>query len=291
MRAKRTKAARTRQGVAILGAGNWGSSLAAALLKAGVPILEVVVRSPKDRRQRFGEASVVLLEEARLDADVLWICVPDGEITAISERIAARRVDLRGQTVVHSSGALTVGALEAARRAGAAVGAIAPVFSFPTREPVGLDGVMFAVEAASDRLRRRLNSLVRGLGGKPLRVDSDRKVLYHAAATMASPLIVSAVHAAVATARLAGLEASDAMAVVKVLALATLRNYFEKGSERSFSGAFARGDAGTVELHLQALLEHPRLHTIYLESARHAVGSLGVRNRLGLERVLRLTED
>ena len=92
---------------------------------------------------------------------------------------------------------------------------------------------------------------------------------------------------AVETAQLAGLQKGDAEAVVGVLALATLRNYFEKGSERSFSGAFARGDAGTVELHLQALLAHPTLHTIYLELARHAVSSLAVRNWVELERVLR----
>jgi predicted short-subunit dehydrogenase-like oxidoreductase (DUF2520 family) len=292
MRAERPEAKETRKGIAILGAGNWGSSLAAALLNAEIPLLEVIVRRRKDRRgkdrrRRFGDASIVQLGEARLDAEVLWICVPDGEIARVAERIAARRGDLRGQTVVHSSGALTVEALAAVQRAGAAAGAIAPVFSFPTREPVGLDGVMFVVEAASERVRRRLNALVRGLRGKPLRVDSKSKVLYHAAATMASPLMVSAVHAAVETAQLAGLQKRDAEAVVGVLALSTLRNFFERGGERSFSGAFARGDAGTVELHLHALLAHPRLHTVYLELARHVVGSLTVRNRAELERVLR----
>jgi predicted short-subunit dehydrogenase-like oxidoreductase (DUF2520 family) len=278
-----------RKGIAIVGAGNWGSSLAAAVLAMRIPLLEVVVRRPKDRRRRFGDASVVLMDEARLDAEVIWICVPDGEIAAVAERIAARRGDLRGHMVVHSSGALTVEALNSVKRAGAAVGGIAPVFSFPTRVPVALAGVMFAVEASSETRRRKLGSLgslVRKLGGKPLRIDSAKKVLYHAAATMASPLMVSAMHAAVEAARLAGLGKADAEAVIEVLATATLRNYFEKGSERSFSGAFARGDAGTVELHLEALLPHPTLHAIYLELARHAVGSLVVRNQAELERVL-----
>jgi predicted short-subunit dehydrogenase-like oxidoreductase (DUF2520 family) len=285
MRAERSEAARARRGVAVVGAGNWGSSLAAALLGAEIPLQEVVVRRPRDRR-RFGSVEATLLDEARLDAEVIWICVPDREIAGVAEQIAARRDNLRRQTVVHSSGALTVEVLEAAKRAGAAVGGIAPIFSFPTRKPVELDGVMFAVEADSERVRRKLNSLVRSLGGRPLQIDSGKKVLYHAAATMASPLMVSAVDAAVETARLAGLGRGDAEAVVGVLAMATLRNYFEKGSERSFSGAFARGDAGTVELHLRALLAHPTLHAIYLELARHAVGSLAVRNRVELKRVL-----
>jgi predicted short-subunit dehydrogenase-like oxidoreductase (DUF2520 family) len=275
-----------RAGISIVGAGNWGSSLAAAAVAAGIPLLEVVVRRAKDRRRRFGPASVVLSAEARWDAELIWICVPDDEISGVAAEIASLRPGLRGQTVVHSSGALSVEALAAVKQAGAAVGGIAPVFSFPTREPVRLEGVMFVVEAGSEAQRRRLNSLVRRLRGRPLRVDSGSKAMYHAAATMASPLMVSAAHAAVAAARLAGLDRADAEAVVKALAIASLGNYFARGAERSFSGAFARGDAETVELHLRALLAHPRLHGIYVQLAGHAIGSFSVKNRVDLERSL-----
>jgi predicted short-subunit dehydrogenase-like oxidoreductase (DUF2520 family) len=280
-----------RKGISIIGAGNWGSSLAAGVVEAGIPLLEVVVREKRGRSKSFGGARVVTTENAVYDAEVLWICVPDGEIANASAQIVARRLDLRGQTVVHSSGALTIAALEAVKRAGGRMGGIAPVFSFPTRKPVRLNGVMFAVEADPDGgpgLWRKLSMLVQRLGGKPVRISSDNKVLYHAAATMASPLLVSALQAAVATAELSGLARREAEAVVRVLATATLRNYFERGSERSFSGAFARGDTGTVELHLQALLKHPTLDGVYRALAKNAVDSLQVRNRGEFERILRV---
>ncbi len=281
--------ARIRRGIAVIGAGNWGSSLAAGIAAAGVPLAEVVVRSGRGRRVKPGGVAAVSWESAKLDAEVLWICVPDAEIAGVAERIAARRgdlgVDLRGQVVLHSSGALTVDVLEAARLAGAGVGGIAPVFSFPTRTPIDLREVMFVVEAGAGQARR-LATLVRRLGGKPLRISSKSKVLYHAAATMASPLLVSALQAAVSTAGLAGLAQSEAEAVVRVLAETSLRNFFSHGGERSFSGPFARGDSGTVELHLRALLEHPTLYRTYLALARNAVESLPVRNRVELERVL-----
>jgi len=275
-----------RKGIAIVGAGNWGSSLAAAVLNSGIPLLEVVVRRANDRRRKFGESSVVLMKDAALDADVIWLCVPDREIVPVVERLVELRRDLDGQTVLHSSGAMTVKILDLAKRAGASVGGIAPVCSFPTRDPVSLSGVNFVVEATSERTRKKLSALVEKLGGAPLRVHSAKKVLYHAAATMASPLLVSAAHAAVQAAQLAGLAKSDAEAVVAALALGSLRNYVERGSDQSFSGAFARGDAGTVELHLRALLAHPTLHAVYLELARHAVDSLPVRNRAELEKLL-----
>jgi predicted short-subunit dehydrogenase-like oxidoreductase (DUF2520 family) len=279
------KAGRVRKGVSVIGPGNWGSSLVTAVVEAGLPLVEVVFRKASSPK-KSGGATVATLRDSVLDAEVLWICVPDREITGVAEAIVARRGDLRGQLVIHSSGALTVTALDAAKRAGAGVGALAPVFSFPTRERVRLDGVLFAVEAAP-AVWRKLATLVRALGGRPIRISSKAKVLYHAAATMASPLMVSAFEAAVATAKLAGLKPSDAEAVVAVLATATLRNYFEKGKERSFSGAFARGDVETVELHLRALLAHPKLNDVYKTLARNAVASLPVRQRRKFERLLR----
>ena len=276
--------ARIRKGISVIGAGNWGSSLAAGVVAAGIPLVEVVARNPRGRRRGFGGA-VVALDEAKYDAETLWICVPDGEIAGVAEQIVGQRGNLRGQVVVHSSGALTVEALESVRLAGAGVGGIAPVFSFPTRDPVTLHGVLFAVESGTGQARK-LAGLVRKLGGKPLRISSESKVLYHAAATMASPLLVSALQAAVATAGLAGLPRRDADAVVSVLAETSLRNFFAQGETRSFSGAFARGDTVTVELHLRALLEHPKLHRTYLALGQNAVESLPVKNRLELERIL-----
>jgi predicted short-subunit dehydrogenase-like oxidoreductase (DUF2520 family) len=276
---------RIRDGIAVIGAGNWGSSLAAGVVAADIPLVEIVVRSTRGRKARPGGVAPVSWEKAKLDSEVIWICVPDGEIAAVADRIAALRGDLRGQVVVHSSGALTISALEAARLAGAGVGGIAPVFSFPTQTPVALDGVLFAVEAGRG-MSRKLAALVRRLGGKPLKISSEKKILYHAAATMASPLLASQLHAAVKTATLAGLSSHEAEAVVKVLATTTLQNYFVDGAARSFSGAFARGDAGTVELHLRGLLAHPKLDCVYLALARNAVESLPVTNRAELERVL-----
>ena len=276
---------RVCEGIAVIGAGNWGSSLAAGVVAAGIPLVETVVRGKLKRGAVYGGVAAVSWEKAKLDAEVIWICVPDGEIAAVAERIAARRGNLRGQLVVHSSGALTIEALEAVSRAGAGVGGIAPVFSFPTREPASLRDLLFVVESGPAQ-SRKLPALVRRLGGRPIPISSEKKVLYHAAATMASPLLVSALGAAVTTAGLAGLSSREARAVVGVLTTATLRNFFERGGKRSFSGPFARGDAGTVELHLRALLKHPILHGAYLALARNALQSLPVRNRAELGRVL-----
>lgn len=262
----------------MIGAGNWGGSLVAALKRAGAGPVEVVGRKGWSR--------------AKLDARVIWICVPDGAIAEVAAKIAERgrklrgEGGLRGQLVVHSSGALTADVLEAVRTAGARIAAVHPVMSFPTRRVVDLKGVIFGVEARDAAVRRELNALVRRLGGVPFAVKAETKALYHAAGVMASPLLAAKLTAAMETARLAGLDKRTAAKWVRALAEATLKNVFERGPERSFSGPFARGDAETIHLHLEALEAHPVLADVYWALGRYAVTRLPVKRRSELEKVI-----
>lgn len=271
-----------RMDVAVIGLGNWSSSLVAALSRARIPLREVVVR-----KRRFASPyPTVSWAGAALDAGILWICVPDSAISEVAARIVSQRGNLRGQIVVHSSGALTVDALEAARRAGAGVASVHPAMSFPSRNIVPLFDVLFGIETADPATRRALYSLVRKLGGKPFNIASKDKALYHAAGTLASPLLVSALAAASEIAQLAGLDRATAAQWVKPLALATANNVFSQGLARSFSGPFARGDAETIRLHLQALQKHPILADLYRSLAVHALDTLPVQNAHALAEVL-----
>lgn len=260
--------------VAVVGAGNWGSSLIAALRKTGLEPAEVVGQSGWQR--------------AKLDARIIWLCVPDTSIAGVAEKLASRASRLRGgdalrgQIVVHSSGALSADVLEPARRAGAKIASVHPVMSFPTRRVVPLQGVMFGIEAQEGTVRRELSSLVRRIGGAPFPVGSDSKALYHAAGVLASPLLVSALTAAIETARLAQLDQKTATQWVQALAEATVANVFARGPQASFSGPFARGDAATITLHLRALAEHPILGDVYRALARHAIATLPVKNHSAL---------
>ena len=113
------------------------------------------------------------------------------------------------------------------------------------------------------------------------------KALYHAAGTLASPLLVSALTAAIETARLAGLDRKTAARWVQSLAQATSNNVFAHGPARSFSGPFARGDVATIRLHLQALQAHPMLADLYRSLAVYALGALPVENARALVEALR----
>jgi predicted short-subunit dehydrogenase-like oxidoreductase (DUF2520 family) len=274
--------------VSIIGLGNWGSSLARALTDAQVPLHEVVVSGRRSAREAVRALPLINLERARLQADVLWLCVPDKAVARVSACLAKKVADrgLRGQIVIHSSGALSAGVLQAAAKAGASVGSVHHLMSFPTRTPVALKGVSFAVEAdvAGSRV---LNRLVRRIGGYPFAIKAASKALYHAVGVLSSPLLVSHLAAAHETALRAGFTPRQTRRLIEPIARATLDNFFRNGPAKSFSGPIARGDVETIRLHLQALKPHPMLASVYRALALYALQALPSSRRKALQASLR----
>jgi predicted short-subunit dehydrogenase-like oxidoreductase (DUF2520 family) len=267
-----------QRSVSIIGPGNWGSSLAHALVVAGVGLDEVIVPSGRASRRSAPwarELARTTLDRARLEADVLWLCVPDAAIGQLTRRLVKRvgKRGLKGQIVVHSSGALSSTVLREAAHAGASVASVHPVMSFPTRTPVPLEGVPFGVEADAPS-RRILNAIVRRIGGRPFAVRTANKALYHAIGVLSSPLLVSHLAAAQQTAALAGFTSRQARHLIEPIARATLDNFFLRGAGKSFSGPIARGDVQTIRLHLQALEPHPILAGVYRSLALYALEAL-----------------
>jgi predicted short-subunit dehydrogenase-like oxidoreductase (DUF2520 family) len=259
--------------VSIIGLGNWGSSLARALTDAKVPLHEVVVRGRLSARKTT--LPLTNLDRARLEADVLWLCVPDKVIARVTAGLLKRVADrgFKGRIIVHSSGALGAGVLQAATKGGASVGSVHPLMSFPTRTPIALEGVSFAVEADAGT-RRVLNQLVRRIGGRPFAIKAGNKALYHAVGVLSSPLLVSHLAAAHEAAARAGFSPRQARQLIEPIARATLDNFFRNGPANSFSGPIARGDVETIRLHLQALKPHPILASVYRSLALYALETL-----------------
>jgi predicted short-subunit dehydrogenase-like oxidoreductase (DUF2520 family) len=112
--------------IAVVGPGRLGSALAMELRHAGYRLSEIVSRSGRRSRgraralaQKVYSARTVTVGAA-LTADLVWICVPDREISRVARQLATSR-GWKGKTVFHSSGALSSDELAVLRRRGAAV--------------------------------------------------------------------------------------------------------------------------------------------------------------------------
>ncbi len=288
--------------VAIVGAGSLATFLAVALDATGFTITEIVARdSPQSRRKarklanKVGAQSVTV-HSAKLDATLLWLCVPDREIrgaaSGLASSLAARAlVQKRGKVqdkvrfAFHSSGALVSRELDPLRQAGAAVASVHPLMTFVAGARPTLRGVPFAIEGddAATRVARRI---VHELGGVSFSLSAARKAAYHAWATLTSPLLVAFLVTLEEAARAAGLSRQDARCKSLPIIRQTLANYSRFGPAHSFSGPLIRGDAETVAKHLAVLKNHAGAREVYVALARAALRGLPVKNREELRRLL-----
>jgi predicted short-subunit dehydrogenase-like oxidoreductase (DUF2520 family) len=279
--------------VAIVGPGNFGRALTLGLRSAGIPIQAIVVRT---RGTSLARAKTLARDvKARatvrpdeVNAEVIWLCVPDSEIFSVARFFAATG-SWKGRIALHSSGALTSDELGPLRRKGAAVASVHPLMTFVGRGKPELQGTPFAIEGDSIAVRvaRRI---VTALGGRAYPIRKQDKAAYHAWGTFASPLLTTLLATTEQVAKLAGVSGEVARRRMIPILRQTLTNYALFGAARGFSGPIIRGDAETVQRHLQVLHRIPAAREVYMALARAALEFLPGKNKAVLASLVRRTK-
>jgi predicted short-subunit dehydrogenase-like oxidoreductase (DUF2520 family) len=215
--------------VRIVGRGRAGGSLARALRSVGWDI-ELV-----GHHEARGAARGV---------DLLVLAVPDEAVGEIA--VTVEPVD--STVVAHLAGSLGLDVLARHTR----TGSLHPLVPLPNAE-LGAQrltsGAWFAV--AGDSL---VTEAVVALGGRPLTVDDDHRVAYHAAAVIASNHLVALLAQAERVAASAGVPLEAYLDLVR----ATVDNVAALGPRDALTGPAARGDDVTIARHLGALDEGER---------------------------------
>jgi predicted short-subunit dehydrogenase-like oxidoreductase (DUF2520 family) len=277
--------------IAMVGAGNVASALAVSLHAAGYVIEQIISRAGAvslRRARRLARevgAPTVAAERAKIRAELVWFCVPDGAIAAAAKSLA-EAADWSGKVALHSSGALTSDELAALRKRGAAVASVHPLMTFVRRSRPALDGVPFAIEGDAIAVRTA-RTIVRNLRGQPFTIYKEHKEVYHAWGTFASPLLTALLAASERVAVAAGVNRKAARERMLPILRQTLANYARLGAAESFSGPVPRGDVATVKKHLKVLSKIPQTRGVYIALTRAAMRDLPARNRAALEKILK----
>lgn len=273
--------------IAIVGAGNLGMALALSFREAGYKVEAIVARREgkslaRARRLARTLGARMVTSAQGLRADVVWLCVPDGEI---AEGAASLVATFHGTVALHSSGALTSDELDPLRRKGASVASVHPLMTFVKGSRPSLAGVSFAIEGdkAAVRFARRI---VRDLGGESYLIGKNEKRAYHAWGTFASPLLTALLAATEQVAGLAGVGAAAARRRMLPILRQTVENYGLLGGPAGFSGPIIRGDVDTVRKHLTVLQHASVPRRVYLALAEAALAYLPARNKELLQRLL-----
>lgn len=210
--------------VAVVGNGRAGNALARALRRAGDQVDGPLPRGAAPR-----------------GADVVLLCVPDGEIAAAAALIPA------GAPVGHCSGATALDDL-----APHEAFSIHPLMTIPAdADPEIFAGAGAAVAGATDAGLELARALAIRLGMRPIEVAPGDRTAYHAAASIASNFLITLEAAAERLAATVGVERADLLPLVR----ASVENWGRLGPERALTGPVARGDEGTVTAQRDAVAE------------------------------------
>lgn len=225
----------------VVGRGSVGRSLAKAAEAAGI---EVRLVSGDDVPEACPGAAAALL------------CVPDDVIAKLCSRIAPDAPPLVG----HVSGATTLDALAAAAEHGAATFSLHPLQTFADGD-TPVDGTPAAIAGSNEQALAFARTLADILGMRPFEVPDEVRAEYHAAAAIASNLMVALEESAAEL--LDRIDVGDARELLAPLVLRTAANWAERGPE-ALTGPIARGDRATVDRHRAALSETaPELLPLY----------------------------
>jgi predicted short-subunit dehydrogenase-like oxidoreductase (DUF2520 family) len=213
----------------VVGRGRAGGSLARAAELAGIDV------------------RLVSRDEAIDGAGAVLLCVPDDAIAGVCDRIAPAAPALVG----HVSGASTLNVLASAREHGAATFSLHPLQTFADGESA-VEGTPAAIAGSGERALSFARSLAEALGMRPFDVAEEDRAAYHAAAAMASNLLVALEESAAELFERIGID--DARELLAPLVLRAAANWAERGPD-ALTGPIARGDRATVERHRAALAE------------------------------------
>ncbi len=236
-----------------IGAGRVGTGLASGFARAGVNVVAVASRtiaSAQKLAKRIRGARACAPQEVAERADIVFLTVPDDAIEAVASKVRWRA----GSACVHCSGAADLDVLQKAVADGALAGGFHPLHMFGEAgvPPGALAGCAIAL-AGPDALVQRLARLARALGAKPLRLPEGGRALYHAAANFSGAFVIALIHEAIVLWGKLGIAQGDALAALLPLLRGTADNVEKLGAAGGLGSAIARGDAGTIRRHLDAL--------------------------------------
>lgn len=266
--------------VALVGAGAVGHALADALGAAGIPVTAVLSRSAHSAEtlgRRTGAATASdRLADLPADARLVVLCVPDAAVAPVAAALGAQDHPWRTTVVAHTAGSLGADVLAPLAARGAAALAFHPVQTFARGAASGAGAAAFqgiyvglgGTPAALDAGR----TLAAALGARTVVIPDDARARYHLATSIASNFFVVLLALVDEVLATTGVPREDAGLLVRPLVEGTWANLRAARPEEALTGPVARGDAGTVAAHVEALAGHlPHLLPVYGALAAEAV--------------------
>nr|WP_296153765.1 Rossmann-like and DUF2520 domain-containing protein [uncultured Peptoniphilus sp.] len=256
--------------VGIIGAGKVGVSFGIGLFSEG-PLriggyYSKTEASAAYGAERTGSKVYKTPEELVCDNDVVLIATPDDAIETIWRQLL--QLNIHDKIVCHTAGSLSSSLFFDRTTKDVYAASLHPMLAISSKEEgyKSLDGAFFTLEGDPEAV----NCLSEVLEYHNLRykIISGDKARYHLATSLISNSVIALGKVAVDLMTEIGFEEEEAREALAPLAQKNLTSFLEKGAEKALTGPVERGDASTIERHLDSLKDDEKRRELYVAAAK-----------------------
>ncbi|MDG2201472.1 MAG: DUF2520 domain-containing protein [Phycisphaerales bacterium] len=247
--------------IAIIGCGRVGSTLACALSDHGWSVAHLASssRASADRLAGLitGSTAHATPQEAADAADLVLLTVPDDAISAVANSISWTAE----HHVIHCSGSLGLDVLpENVNR-----GSFHPIMTIPAEPTQGiLDGATVAIDG-DDGVLDLLERMANDVGGRPVRIKPEDRVLYHLSCLLVGGYLSSLGAEAAGLWSQMGFDPKRGIEALAPMISQVGNNLGEQGIPSALQGTVHRGDVEAIRAHLAVIDERcPHLRGLYV---------------------------
>ncbi|KGK84235.1 Rossmann-like and DUF2520 domain-containing protein [Clostridium sp. HMP27] len=192
------------------------------------------------------------LEELVNNSDTIFITTSDDSICDIWQNI--RNFNIKDKIICHTSGAESSKIFLDINNSGAFGYSIHPMFPFSDKfkTHMYLKGAYFSIEGSSEYLDY-LCSFFEEIGNKVIRIDVNKKSLYHLANVTVSNFVLSLISLGCNYLEECGVDSEESTNALMPLIISNVKNIGENGFVNSLTGSVERADLGTIKKHIECI--------------------------------------
>lgn len=186
------------------------------------------------------------------DSDVLFLTVPDGMIEQVWNVL--KKIDISGKIVCHCSGALSSKVFSDISELGGFGYSIHPLFAVSDKynSYKELSNSYFTIEGSSQKMNV-IRQILEEMGNTVCVITSENKVKYHAAAAIASNLVVGLIGLSEQLLSECGFLGEDAHNALVPIIQGNIGHIIKGGLKEALTGPIERNDIQTIEKHISIL--------------------------------------
>lgn len=192
------------------------------------------------------------IEELVEDSDALFLTVSDGQIAEVWKKL--KRNNIRNKVICHCSGALSSEIFLDIAKFGSYGYSIHPLFAVSNKYDSykELSSSFFTIEGSPEHMNYFVN-MFENFGNRIQIINKADKIKYHAAAAIASNLVLGLINLSEGLLCECGFDENSAHMAISPIMQGNMNHIVSQGTTNALTGPIERNDIATVKKHLACL--------------------------------------